>query len=100
MHDDKPNGFDAAENECPATPPALELDHQKYMADLAEFDMTDAQKRELLETLWTIMRHFVELGFSGNVLEQIFENGQKDVYSGANTTTKEKTPDTAGTGDA
>jgi hypothetical protein len=96
MRKNELNGFDAVEAEFPAVPPALELDHEKYMDDLAEFDMTDAQKRELLETLWAIMRHFVELGFSGNVLEPIFGNGENDVYSRSKATTMEKTPGVPG----
>jgi hypothetical protein len=61
--------------EAPIQVPAtLELDAAKYRADVEEFEMTDAQKAELLETLWSIMRSFVELGFSVNICEQILEN--------------------------
>jgi len=41
--------------------PAPELDPADYLADMEGFDMTEAQKIELLETLWSIMRAFVEM---------------------------------------
>lgn len=53
--------------------PALELDAEKYLPELDGFDMTEAQKRELLETLWSIMRTFVEFGFSANTCERMLE---------------------------
>jgi hypothetical protein len=59
-------------------PPALELDHAKYMGDLEEFDPSDKQKRELLETLWSIMSTFVQLGFAPNICEQIFDRTGDD----------------------
>lgn len=42
--------------------PAPELDPADYLADMEGFAMTEAQKIELLETLWSIMRSFVEMG--------------------------------------
>lgn len=45
------------------SPLAPRLNIDEYAADLAGFDMTDAQKRALLETLWDIMRSLVDLGF-------------------------------------
>jgi hypothetical protein len=78
MNNDKLDGFgdaaDLADNTLAARPAALELAAAKYRADVEEFEMTDAQKAELLETLWSIMRSFVELGFSVNICEQILEN--------------------------
>lgn len=43
--------------------PALELDSAHYQQFLDDADITDAQKRELIETLWTIVIQFVDLGF-------------------------------------
>ncbi len=57
-----------------SSPPALELDHEKYLAELGAFDLTEQQKRELLETLWKIMSAFVDLGLSANICEQVFES--------------------------
>lgn len=41
---------------------ALELDPVNYVTDMDGFDLTDAQKVELLEALWNIMRRFVQMG--------------------------------------
>lgn len=51
-------------------PPALELDPHMYLGDFEEFDMSEEKKIELLQTLWSIMRSFVELGFEYDVTEQ------------------------------
>lgn len=47
----------------PSVPPELPLDKEKYRAELAEFDLTDAQRDELLSALWSIMCHFVRIRF-------------------------------------
>ncbi|WP_139198882.1 hypothetical protein [Xaviernesmea oryzae] len=52
-------------------PPALAFDYERYKGQVEDFDMTDDQKRELLETLWSIMKSFVELGFSAEHCGQI-----------------------------
>lgn len=49
----------------------LEPDH--YMAGLDGLDITDTQKAELLEAMWSIMRSFVDLGFRVDVCGQLFE---------------------------
>lgn len=54
-------------------PASLDLDASKYSAELEDFEMTEDQKRELLETLWSIMRSFVELGFSVDVCGALSE---------------------------
>jgi hypothetical protein len=53
-------------------PHAPELDAAEYLPEMAEFDLTEAQKIELLQTLWSIMRSFVELGFQADICGQIF----------------------------
>jgi len=52
---------------------ALDPDLEQYRADLAEFNLTEEQETELLQTLWSIMYTFVEMGFSGNISEHLFE---------------------------
>lgn len=67
--------FDRAEqNEetSAAVPGALQLDAAAYMADLEDWDMSEARKIEMLETLWSIMRAFVELGFKADICGHIF----------------------------
>jgi len=53
LDDDRPQAL--------APPPRLQLD--KYMAHLEGMELTDAQARELLETLWSIMVSFVDIGW-------------------------------------
>ena len=54
--------------------PALRFDPGRYAAELALFDLTDAQKHELLLTLWSIMRSFVELGFTMDVCGALWDD--------------------------
>ena len=48
-------------------PASLSFDPSKYRAEVDQFDITEAQKQELLITLWSIMRSFVELGFNVDI---------------------------------
>jgi hypothetical protein len=45
----------------------------RYLPELDELEVSETQKLELLGTLWSIMRSFVELGFDVKICEQIFE---------------------------
>ncbi|MHB1098538.1 MAG: hypothetical protein ACYCZR_03175 [Burkholderiales bacterium] len=56
-------GLHFAEAALPVTS-EIQLDASKYLPEMEEFEMTEAQKVEMLEALWGIMRSFVELGFS------------------------------------
>lgn len=58
------NAFVTAADGFPA---GLELDHARYLPELADIDMPEEQKVVLLETLWPIMRSFVELGFASDI---------------------------------
>lgn len=66
-----------------ATPVALKaaavplLDPADYASDMAAFDMSDEQEREFLETLWSIMRSFAEMGFTVDVCGQLFDDFNK-----------------------
>lgn len=73
--DDLTGTDDLASLESQATlssPPALELAPDKYLDALADLDISEAQKVELLRTLWSIMQRFVELGFSVDVCQHVF----------------------------
>jgi len=99
--------IDKTNSEQPGFPP-LELDPAKYLSDMADFDMTETQKVELLRTLWSIMRSFVELGFSVDICAQLLTQVQDHSETSAagvepdpssatetlsdNTTTREETP--------
>jgi hypothetical protein len=62
---------------------ALPLDVKKYQSHLEDFDMTEEQKLELLETLWSIMAAFVDLGFGIDAVQYIFrDNGPNSLDSG------------------
>lgn len=45
----------------------------QYKEDLTEFELNEAQIDELLQTLWSIMRRFVEMGFDVDILGQFIE---------------------------
>ncbi|BBK42780.1 hypothetical protein STVA_28000 [Allostella vacuolata] len=92
MNNDTLTGLDREFSEAgAAVPPALELDVERYRGDLAGFDLNEDQQRELLETLWSIMRSFVELGFTVDVCGQVFGDeagGGGDAVESAITTSE------------
>ena len=64
----------------PEVSAVLQLDPDIYRGYLDEYDMSHEQQNELLETLWHIMRSFVELSFDLDNVE-LFSN-EKDQDSG------------------
>lgn len=46
----------------PALSPSPDMTPGDYLSDMTEFDLTEAEKIELLETLWNTMRMIVEMG--------------------------------------
>lgn len=52
------------------------LDHAKYAPMIEGFDISEAQGREFLETLWSIMCAMVEIGFTVDVCAQLFQTPQ------------------------
>jgi hypothetical protein len=74
---DRPEGL-----ELLPTTSEIKLDVDAYMHDLGDLDISDAQKRALIETLWPIARSFVELGFSPDTCGQLwgrFAAGNKGI---------------------
>lgn len=55
-------------------PPVLTLDISLYEKYLEGSDMTDDQKREFLEALWSIVIGFVDLGFGIHPVQQAMES--------------------------
>lgn len=51
--------------------PSLSIDWEVYAAMLDSSDMPLEQQKELIETLWSIVVTFVDLGFDLNPLQQI-----------------------------
>lgn len=57
--------------------PALIFDWQDWLPYVAEADIPDAQKREMIETLWQIVVAFVDLGFDLNPHQHTQPDGQE-----------------------
>ena len=53
--------------------PTLAIDWDVYAQYLEDAELSDAQKRELLETLWSIIVSFVDLGFGLHPIQQACE---------------------------
>ena len=51
--------------------PVITVDIQKYQSLLDESGMSDAQKEEFLQALWSIVVTFVELGFGVHPLQEV-----------------------------
>lgn len=73
--------FDHAGPIAASVPNDLILDHSKYASDLTESDIPEEKVREILDTLWGIMRLFVECGFSidvsGRATTEIFNHAAR-----------------------
>ncbi|MEO1537897.1 MAG: hypothetical protein AAFR73_09215 [Pseudomonadota bacterium] len=50
---------------------SLTVDVEKYQEFLDGSDMTDAQKEEFLQALWSIIVNFVDLGFGVHSLQEV-----------------------------
>lgn len=59
MEKNKQNSLETIEDDGA---PALEMDPADYLPDMEGFDLTEGEKLALLETLWSMMRSFVEMG--------------------------------------
>ncbi len=77
MESDSPVLFTDKKMDISSNP---EFDVKKYQPYIDDFDLTDAQKQELLQTLWSIMVDFVDIGFEVDVVQALFKN-QNDVSS-------------------
>ena len=69
------NPIDSPQIRAAATcAPALSLDWERFGTYLDASDLTDAQKREFLETLWSLVVSFVDLGLGLHPLQLIMDN--------------------------
>jgi hypothetical protein len=59
--------------DAPGQPPALTIDWGLYEHYLEDSDLSDDDKRALIETLWSIMVSFVDLGFRLSPLQNVCE---------------------------
>ena len=55
----------------PSAGRAITLDVARYEGFLAASDLTEDERREFLEALWTIIVSFVDLGFGVHPLQQV-----------------------------
>ena len=69
-----------------ASRPAITVDYERYAHFLEDADLTEDQKREFLQALWSIIVNFVDLGFGVHPLQQacgkLDDNGPKTPTSG------------------
>ena len=55
--------------------PALKLDVERYEKMLNDCDLTEEQRQDFLETIWSIIVGFVDLGFDIHPLQQVDNDG-------------------------
>lgn len=85
------NDFDAASE--PSTGPVsaagilapLAFDADEYLSHTADLDLDEAQARELLAALWTIMVGFVDMGFGLSPITQVIEAAAGEVSDSSRT---------------
>lgn len=58
-------------------PPTLSVDWKLYEEYLGTNDLSDDQKRELIEALWYIVMTFVDLGFGLDPVQQVLPSAQE-----------------------
>lgn len=57
--------------DLPLNRPSLTIDWEVYAAMLEETDMPLDQQKELIETLWSLVVMFVDLGFDLHPVQQV-----------------------------
>ena len=60
-------------------PPTLTIDWDAYLPFFDDDDITDDDKRQMIEALWSIMVSFVDLGFGVHPIQQVCGEGQDDL---------------------
>ncbi|SFA89004.1 hypothetical protein SAMN05421688_1510 [Poseidonocella pacifica] len=61
--------------------PTLTIDWEAYAALLEEGEHSEAEARELIETLWSIVVAFVDLGFGIHPVQQACGEGSENAES-------------------
>ena len=62
---------DALESGAAHQKPSLTVDVEKYQSYLDGSGMSDAEKEEFLQALWSIIVSFIELGFGVHPLQEV-----------------------------
>ena len=96
-------GLDLQERFGASARPIVRVDVEKYQALLDGVDMTDAQKEEFLQALWSIIVSFVRLGFGVHPLQKVCgktakigSQGAKDAFDAVSSGEPEKGDNTKG----
>ena len=67
----KPNDYDDLNDPTNQTRrPGLTVDYNLYAQYLEDSDLSEAEKQEFIETLWSIICQFVAMGFGVHPLQQ------------------------------
>lgn len=80
---DRPDGERSENNTLnpatrPAPKPALSVDFIKYAHHLEGLDLTEEDKRELLQALWLVACEFVSLGFDLHPVQQVRKDEENE----------------------
>lgn len=59
--------------------PSLSIDWDLYGSMLEDSNLSEKQQRELIESLWSIVLAFVDLGFGVHPLQQVCGEDQDDL---------------------
>lgn len=91
--------IDLAERSGPKSLRSPELEIAEYADDMADLDISEAQKTEFLETLWAVLVQIAHMGFHYDVCGQMLEEFNQVTDEGASalksdrSTNKEKPSD-------
>ncbi|MEW8372665.1 MAG: hypothetical protein AB2722_02050 [Candidatus Thiodiazotropha sp.] len=58
-------------------PPPPQCDLEKYREHVKDFDLSEEEQAELLQTLWSIMAAFVDLGFGVDSIQLLSSSDQQ-----------------------
>lgn len=73
---------------------SLPLDVKKYQHHMEEFDLTEEQRIELLQTIWSIMAAFVDIGFGVDAVQYIFRDNSRNSLDSNGDETEDNNPST------
>ncbi|MEM9494974.1 MAG: hypothetical protein AAGA09_03140 [Pseudomonadota bacterium] len=69
--------MDTQDNETlPPTRNVLTLDMEKYLGQLTDWDITEEQKIQFIESLWALLVSFAEVGFEIHPVQSVLESSQ------------------------
>jgi len=77
MTEDNTSGKDKTTDGVPTGPPSLTIDWDLYGQYLEDSDLSDAEKRQFLEALWSIVVSFVDLGFGVHPVQLATEKAKR-----------------------